>query len=215
MQRYVKTIKSLMTRLSPARIPILEEGKILRNIQGFTTTWRPGNVRGFMTMVSQDRSVSWGLAGPSGHPKERSPHRAFNPKRRTTSREARSPTPWSTGRWEEDVQKGLDTMEEVSAMAATAASGSEKTPRTRRQVKLLTWSQPREPATRLPSPTTPKRSQGPMGWMPPPPPLLPARSSPESTTPLQQLFAYLCDTPEEWPQVQKDMVWWRRIFRDK
>ena len=166
-------------------------------------------------MMSQDRSVSWGLAGSRGHPKERSPHRASNPKRRTTSREARSPTPGSTGRWEEDVQKGLDTVEEVGAMAATAASGSEKTPRTRRQVKLLTWSQPREPATRLPSPTTPKRSQGPMGWMPPPPPLLPARSSPESTTPLQQMFDYLCHTPGAWPQIQRDAAWWRRIFRDK
>ena len=165
-------------------------------------------------MVSQDRSKSRGLAGSRGHSTERSPRRASNPKRRTTSKNARSPTPGFRGEWEEDIQEGLDTTKGLGTMATAAASGSDQNPGTGRP-KLLASSQPHKPVTDLPSPKTPKQSQELPGWMPPPPPPLPALLSPGPTTPMKQLFAYLCDTPEKWPEVQKSMVWWRGIIRDK
>jgi hypothetical protein len=151
--------KRCATCPNPRRIPHLVEGKAIRDTRDSTTVWRPGhrNKAGFMTLWQKEtRSMSWEVNEPRGN----STHRASNPKRRPNPREARSPVHGSTGGKDDDVQVGTKA----------AAPESERSPRTRRTVRLGSSVQLHVPTTK-----TRERSHKPTGWAPPAPPPLPAR----------------------------------------
>ena len=42
--------------------------------------------------------------------------------------------------------------------------------------------------------------------------MMPAMSSPVPTKPIEQLFAYLRDSSDRWPQVWENLIWRKEVF---
>ena len=161
-------------------------------------------------MASLDCSRSREVTEPRG------PRKASSTRQKTSPTKARDPT---SDKGKDDVQRERDTIRGRGAVATSVTLGSDPNPGAERTEWLATvgwlFAKPHDAGGAVvgsPSTTTREQSQGLAGWMPPPPPVLPAMPGESRKKAIEQLFDYLADKPEEWPQVQGDMVWWRDVF---